>query len=127
MSTAIDIGTLITRSPETHGSCPVVAGTGVTVRRIASDYKMGLSAEEIAAEIEHLTLAQVYAAIAYYHANKDEIEADLVFQTSEVERLEARTSSHPLLQFAGILSNEEATELQSVITQEFEQVDPHGW
>ena len=25
----------------------------------------------------HLTLAQVYAALAYYHANRDEIDADL--------------------------------------------------
>lgn len=89
MFTVIDIGTLITRNQGIHGDCPIIAGTGVTVRRIASDYKMGLSAEEIAAEIPHLTLAQVYAALAYYHANKNEIEADLAFQKAEAERLEA--------------------------------------
>lgn len=89
MTTAIDIGTLITRNLGIHGGCPIIAGTGVTVRRIAADYKMGLRAEEIAAEIPHLTLAQVYAALAYYHANKDEIEADLAFQAAAADRLEA--------------------------------------
>ena len=34
---------------------------------------------------------------------------------------------HPLLQFAGILSDEEAEELQSAIADEFGKIDPHGW
>ncbi len=34
---------------------------------------------------------------------------------------------HPLLQFAGILSDEEAAELQHMIEEEFEKVDPHAW
>ena len=89
MQTTVDIGTLIINSPEIHGGCPIIAGTGVTIRRIAADYKMGLSAEEIAKEIPHLTLAQIYAALAYYHANQAEIEADLAFQEAEAERLEA--------------------------------------
>jgi len=37
---------------------------------------MGMTPEEIALEYPHLTLAQVHAALAYYHANRDEIEAD---------------------------------------------------
>jgi uncharacterized protein (DUF433 family) len=89
MVTAIDIGTLITRNPGIHGGCPIIAGTGVTVRRIAAEYKMGLNAEEIADEIPHLTLAQVYAALTYYHANKEAIEEDLAFQQAEADRLEA--------------------------------------
>ena len=83
MSSFTDIGTLITRHPGIHGGCPIIAGTGVTVRRIAVLYKEGLSPEEIADEIPHLTLAQVYAALAYYHANRDEIEADLAAQEAE--------------------------------------------
>jgi uncharacterized protein (DUF433 family) len=88
-SVAIDIGTLIAAHPGIHNGCPIVAGTGVTVRRIAIDYKMGMSPEDIAQEIPHLTLAQVYAALAYYHANKDAIEADIAAQEAEAERLEA--------------------------------------
>jgi uncharacterized protein (DUF433 family) len=89
MSVAIDIGTLITTNPKIHGGCPIIAGTGVTVRRIALDYKMGLSPEEITKEIPHLTLSQVYAALAFYHTNKDMIEADIAAQQAEAERLEA--------------------------------------
>jgi hypothetical protein len=33
-------------------------------------------------------LAQVYAALAYYHANRDEIEADLASEEREAEALE---------------------------------------
>ena len=38
---------------------------------------MGMTPEEIALEYPHLTLAHVHAALAYYHVNRDEIEADI--------------------------------------------------
>jgi hypothetical protein len=38
-------------------------------------------------QFEHLTIAQVYAALTYYHANRDEIEADLAAEEAEAERL----------------------------------------
>ena len=88
MSTPTDIGTLIVRSPEIRGGRPRIAGTGVTFRRIVGWYKLGLSPEEIASEIPHLTLAQVYAALAYYHANREEIEADIAAEEAEADRLE---------------------------------------
>ena len=88
MSTPTDIGTLIVRSPEIRGGRPRIAGTGVTVRRIVGWYKLGLSPEEISTEIPHLTLAQVYAALAYYHGNREEIETDIAAEEAEAERLE---------------------------------------
>jgi uncharacterized protein (DUF433 family) len=72
-----DIGTLITRSPEIRSGRPCIVGTGVTVQRIVGWYKLGLSPEEVVGRIGHLTLAQVYAALAYYHANREEIEAGM--------------------------------------------------
>ncbi len=90
MSTTTDIGTLIVRSPEIRGGRPRIAGTGVTIRRIVSWYKLGLSPEEIADQVGHLTLAQVHAALAYYHANRDEIEADLAAEEAEVLALEEK-------------------------------------
>lgn len=45
--------------------------------RIAGWYKQGMSPEEIAPQYGHISLAQVHAALAYYHANPEEIEADL--------------------------------------------------
>ena len=88
MAAVTDIGTLIVRSPEIRGGRPRIAGTGVTVRRIVGWYKLGLSPEEIADQYGHLSLAQVHAALTYYHANREEIEADLAAEEAEAERLE---------------------------------------
>jgi uncharacterized protein (DUF433 family) len=89
MSTITDIGTLIVRTPETCGGRPRIVGKRVSVQAIAVLSNQGLSAEEIVNEYEFLTLAQVYAALAYYHANKDEIEAYLAEEEAEYDRLQA--------------------------------------
>jgi uncharacterized protein (DUF433 family) len=83
-----EIGSLIESTPEIRRGKPRIAGTGMTVHRIVTWYKQGYSPEQIADEYEHLTLAQVYAALTYYHANQAEIEADLAAEDSEIERLE---------------------------------------
>lgn len=88
MAKVADIGTFIVRTPKIRGGRPHIAGTGVTVRRIVGWYKLGLTAEEIAAEIPHLTLAQVHAALAYYHANQEEIEQDIAEEEAVAEQLE---------------------------------------
>jgi uncharacterized protein (DUF433 family) len=85
-----DIGKLITSSPEVREGRPRVAGTGVSVHRIALWYKMGLTPEEIPDRIGHLNLAQVYAALTYYHLCRDEIEADLVEDDRIATELEAQ-------------------------------------
>jgi predicted DNA-binding antitoxin AbrB/MazE fold protein len=36
-------------------------------------------------------------------------------------------SSHPLLQFAGILSDQEAEEIENIINQEFNKVNNNEW
>ncbi len=85
MSTAVDIGTLIERSPEIRNGRPRIAGTGVTVMRVAGWYNLGLTPEEIAARIEHLTLAQIHAALAYYHANRNEIDSDIAAEEAAAD------------------------------------------
>ena len=82
------------RSPDIRGGRPRIAGTGVTVRRIASWYRLGLTAEEIAARIRHLTVGQVYAALAYYHANREEIDADLATEEALLTKLESNHGAH---------------------------------
>jgi uncharacterized protein (DUF433 family) len=89
MSTATDIGTLVTRSPDIGNGHPIITGTGTSVRRVVVLYKQGANAEEIARRMSHLSLAQVYAALAYYHANCDEIEADLAEEDAEYWKLAA--------------------------------------
>src|SRR5580700_11315731 len=88
MATVTDIGSLISRNPEIRGGRPCIAGTGVSVRRIAQWHNMGLIPEEIMRKFGHLTLAQVHAALAYYHANQSEIEADLESDAGETQALE---------------------------------------
>lgn len=92
MQSAVDIGTLIVRTNEMRGGRPRIAGTGITVQRVVGWYKLGLNAEDITEQIPHLTLAQVYAALAYYHANKDEIEQAIDADNKEAARLERKHS-----------------------------------
>ncbi len=96
MATLTDIGTLIVETPEICGGRPRIAGTRISIAQIAVWYKEGLSVEEILDEIPYLTLAKVYAALSYYHANKAEIEADLAAELAEYQGLEAEHKSGKL-------------------------------
>jgi uncharacterized protein (DUF433 family) len=84
-----DIGTLVACSPNMSKGRPMLAGTKTPVSRVVVLYKQGASAEEIARRISHLSLAQVYAALTYYHANRDQIEADLAEDEAEYWKLAA--------------------------------------
>jgi uncharacterized protein (DUF433 family) len=60
------------------GGRPHVAGTRIKVQHIAVWHeRMGMSPEEIGATYPGLTLAVVYAALAYYHSHRAEIDADI--------------------------------------------------
>jgi len=74
---------LINVNPVVRGGRPVISSTGITVRAIAVMYKQGLSPEEITAELP-LNLAQVYAALTYYHLNTGEIETDIAADAEAV-------------------------------------------
>ena len=72
-----------------------IAGTGLTVSRIAGWYKLGMTPDEIALEYPHLTLAQVHAALAYYHVNRDEIETDIAEEEAAALRWEEQLGTKP--------------------------------
>ena len=89
MANVIEIGSLISRRPDIRGGRPCIAGTGVSVRRIARWHKIGQIPGEIVETFGgHLSLAQVHAALAYYDANQAEIDADLETEDRETEALE---------------------------------------
>ena len=90
MPPVTDIGSLIVRSDDIRGGRPRVAGTGVTVRRIVGWYQQGLTPEEMTTEMPHLSLAHVYAALTYYHANRGEIEADIAAEDAAATHLETQ-------------------------------------
>ena len=83
MSAAPTIDSLIEKDPKLRGGRPIISGTGTTVRAIAGLYKLGLVAEEISTQMPHLTLAQIYAALTYFHLNVDEIEADIAADSED--------------------------------------------
>jgi len=83
MNVALTIDALIEQNPKLRGGRPIIAGTGTTVRTIAGLYKLGLSAEEIATQMPHLQLAQIYAALTYYHLHIAEVEADIKADAEE--------------------------------------------
>lgn len=91
MSTAIDI--LLIRSPEVCGGRVRIDGTRITVHQIAALYRQGLTPEEIADQYPHINLAQVYAALAYYHANRNEVDRELEAETADFLRPGAHFSS----------------------------------
>jgi uncharacterized protein (DUF433 family) len=86
---SMKIAELVT-SPDVCGGRLRIEGTRVTVNQVVSLYKQGLNAEEIADQYPHLTLAQVYTALAYYHGNREELEAGLEAERAEAEMLERR-------------------------------------
>ena len=94
----VEIGGLISCTPGIKSGTPHIAGTGVTVRSIVRYYKLGMSPEEIAAEYPQLSLAQVYGALAYYHANRDEMDVHMAAEEAESDRIE---QEHLRLQQSG--------------------------
>lgn len=85
---SVEIGSLLTCTPEIRHGRPCIIGTGISVHRVAIMYKLGDAAEEIAREY-NLSLAGVYAAFAYFHASQAEVEAEIAADEAEAERVEA--------------------------------------
>lgn len=57
------------------GGQAVIEGTRVAVWHIVGYYyKVGMSVEDILAEWNFLTPAQVFSALAYYHDHREEID-----------------------------------------------------
>jgi len=64
-------------TPGIAGGKPHIAGHRITVLNIVVWHeRIGKSADEIAAEYD-LTLADVYAALAYYYDHRSEIDRDI--------------------------------------------------
>lgn len=83
-----EIASLLVRSTDICGGRLRIDGTRITINQMAALYIEGSSPEEIADQYPHLTLAQVYTALAYYHANREEVEADLAAEMAEADLLE---------------------------------------
>ena len=80
-------------TPGVSGGSARIAGRRITVRDVVIWHeRLGRTPDEIAADHE-LTLADVYAALAYYFDHRDEIDRNIEADRAFVEALRERTPS----------------------------------
>ncbi|MCC7366322.1 MAG: DUF433 domain-containing protein [Dehalococcoidia bacterium] len=78
MAATIELASLLSRDPEVKGGRLCIAGTGILVNRIAVLYDEGATTEEIVRRLYGVpSLAAVHAAVAYYLANRDAVDAEI--------------------------------------------------
>jgi uncharacterized protein (DUF433 family) len=74
----------ITMNKDICGGIPIIKGTRTSVANIAGYYLLGLSAEEIQRELPHLSLAQIFDALAFYLDHRETIDRELERDREEV-------------------------------------------
>ena len=90
---------LITRKPNVRGGRPCIIGTGLKVSDIVMAMRYHDRTPEQIADGYQVSLAQVYAALSFYHANKNEIDDDIDDQIKVARELREKRvgSRHPSL------------------------------
>lgn len=80
-------------TPNVVGGKPRIAGRRITVQNIVIWHEwMGYTADEIATEYD-LTLAEIYAALAYYYDNPQEIDEAIKASQAYVEEMRKKIPS----------------------------------
>lgn len=76
------------------GGKPRIAGTRIRVQDIVIWHeRMNLSADEIASQYPQVTVADVYAALAYYHDHREQIDQQMAQGHALVEELKRQFPS----------------------------------
>jgi uncharacterized protein (DUF433 family) len=84
----------IVSTPDTCGGKPRIAGSRIQVKHLAIMHeRQRMSPEEIVAELPHLTLADVYAALAYYHDHREAMNAEIAADRAWYEEQKAKQPS----------------------------------
>jgi uncharacterized protein (DUF433 family) len=72
------------------GGVPLVAGTTTKVVEIVLDrLARHWDAEEIQRQHPHLSLAQIYSVLAYYHDHQAEVDQDIADRLNKVNQIAA--------------------------------------
>lgn len=83
----------ISTHPDIAGGKPHVQGHRITVHNIVIWHEqMAYSVDEIANEYD-LTLAEIYAALAYYYDHKDAVDTEIQQSETFVETLRVKSPS----------------------------------
>ena len=81
-------------TPGVCGGRPRIAGHRIRVEDIVIwQERMGLSPDEIVSQYPAITLADVYAALAYYHDHFEEIRRQIEESEAFARDMEAKTPS----------------------------------
>ena len=64
----------IVRRPDISGGEPIIHGTRISVRHIVEQIQAGQAIDDLLAALPHITQAQIYAALSYYHDHQGEID-----------------------------------------------------
>ena len=78
---------LIRRKPDVRGGRPCIIGTGLRVTDIVVAMRYHERTPNQIAEGFQVSLAGVYAALAYYNLHKDDIDADIDQQIKKAREL----------------------------------------
>ena len=93
------IGEYIGIKPGFCGGKPHILGHRIKLQHIAVWYeRMGMTAEAIVATYPTITLPAVYAALAYYHSHRAEIDADIEADARFVAETKAKAGPSKLQQ-----------------------------
>jgi uncharacterized protein (DUF433 family) len=88
----------IVSEPNICGGKPCIAGTRIRVQDVYVWHELqGLSADEIVSRFQHLTMADVYAALSYYWDHREELQRQMQEETDFVEQMKQKHRS-PLTQ-----------------------------
>ena len=80
-----------------HRGVAWIDRTNVKVIEVVLDkLAHGSSAEEMHFQYPHLSLSQIYAALAYYHDHQKEMDAHIERGAREYERLKSQAGETPL-------------------------------
>ena len=84
----------IVSTPDTCGGKPRIAGSRIQVKHVVIMHeRQGMSPEKIVSEFPHLTLADVHAALAYYHDHRETINAEIAADRAWYEEERAKQPS----------------------------------
>jgi uncharacterized protein (DUF433 family) len=84
----------IVSTPGTCGGKPRIAGSRIQVKHLVIMHqRQGMSPEDIVSEFPHLSLADVYAALAYYHDHREAMNAEIAADRAWYENQKATQPS----------------------------------
>lgn len=82
----------IAASPGVCGGKPCIAGTRIRVQDIVLRTEAGESPDAILAAFPHITLADIHAALAYYHDHRDLIDQQIRESDELIKRMSGSAS-----------------------------------